>query len=90
MLALISPAKSLDLSPPPVAVHATQPALLAESEVLVKRCRRLSEAELAALMKISPKLARLNRDRFRAFSLPFDESNATRWVFSRQQPPRRS
>ncbi|RMF86879.1 MAG: peroxide stress protein YaaA [Nitrospirae bacterium] len=77
MIALLSPAKSLNLAPPRQPLETTLPALLADTELLVERCRALSEAELAALMRISPKLARLNRDRFHAFHLPFRPDNAT-------------
>lgn len=76
MLALLSPAKSLDLTPPPVAVEATQPVLLEESARLVAVARRLSATEIGALMKVSPTLAERTRDRFHAFVLPFDGINA--------------
>jgi len=76
VLALLSPAKSLDLTPPPEAVEATQPVLLEASARLVARARRLSATEIGALMKVSPTLAERTRDRFRAFALPFDASNA--------------
>jgi len=76
MLALLSPAKSLDLSPPPAGIEASEPALLPESVRLAKVARRLTEAEVGRLMEISPKLAALTCGRFRAFRTPFDATNA--------------
>ncbi|EAR52933.1 hypothetical protein OG2516_10736 [Oceanicola granulosus HTCC2516] len=65
MLTVISPAKSLDESP--VAVTPTEPAFAADALRLAKSARNLTLGELKRLMSISDDLARLNRDRFRAF-----------------------
>jgi uncharacterized protein len=69
MLTVISPAKKLDLSPLslPADMEPTEPAFAAEASALARVARRLSVADLQALMDISEPLARLNRDRFRAF-----------------------
>lgn len=66
MLTVLSPAKSLDMSP--VDVDPTQPAFQADALRLVKTARNLTLGDLRGLMDISDDLARLNRDRFRAFS----------------------
>jgi hypothetical protein len=63
MLTVISPAKSLDLTPVTDAV--TAPRFAQETAALVTRARRLTLKELRALMSISEDLARLNRDRYR-------------------------
>lgn len=76
MLALLSPAKSLDLSPP-VAVEATLPALMAETEALMATTRRLSPGEIQRLMRVSNTLARLTFERFHGFVLPLDRANGT-------------
>ncbi|MBF0159572.1 MAG: peroxide stress protein YaaA [Magnetococcales bacterium] len=68
MLALISPAKTLDTSPSLLGLAGTQPDFGADALQLVHQLKQLSEAELAALLHISPALARLNSERFRAFS----------------------
>ncbi|WP_116132784.1 peroxide stress protein YaaA [Tropicimonas sp. IMCC34043] len=67
MLVVISPAKRLDWSEVP-DLTTTRPAFLAEANRLADVARRLSAADLAALMGLSPQLAMLNRDRFAAFS----------------------
>ncbi|MCC5973157.1 MAG: peroxide stress protein YaaA [Rubellimicrobium sp.] len=65
MLTLISPAKSLDLSPAPVT--PTAPLWPDEANRLARTARNLTLGGLRELMDISDDLARLNRDRFRAF-----------------------
>lgn len=76
MLAVLSPAKSLDLSPPPVEVKSEPPALMDETQELMKTTRNLSQKKIRELMKLSEDLAKLNYDRFRSFELPFTEANA--------------
>ena len=63
MLTVISPAKSLKAVPAPVP--ATEPRLLQRTEALLPILRDLGADDLAALMRLSPKLAGLNRDRYR-------------------------
>lgn len=65
MLIVISPAKSLDMEP--VSVAVTQPDFQADAISLAKTSRNLTLGALKDLMSISDDLARLNRDRFKAF-----------------------
>ncbi|ETX27676.1 peroxide stress protein YaaA [Roseivivax isoporae] len=66
MLTVISPAKRLDWSPRDVTM--TDPAFEADAQKLARTMRNLTLGDLARLMDLSEDLARLNRDRFRAFS----------------------
>ncbi len=66
MLVVISPAKSLDMDP--VQVQATQPVYQDDAVRLAKTARGLTLGDLKSLMSISDDLARLNRDRFKAFA----------------------
>ncbi|MEX0283893.1 MAG: peroxide stress protein YaaA [Paracoccaceae bacterium] len=66
MLVVISPAKRLDWAERNVAM--TQPDFLEDANRLAKTARNLTLRDLQALMHLSPNLARLNRDRFRAFA----------------------
>ena len=76
MLALLSPAKSLDLeSPLPTRKH-TEPRLLEASEELVRVMRGKSVSQVAELMGISDELAALNVERYTSFELPFTTRNA--------------
>ncbi|MBL4850148.1 MAG: peroxide stress protein YaaA [Planctomycetes bacterium] len=76
MLALISPAKRLDLEPWSIGRRPTQPDLLAETELLADRCRALTPPDLRELMSISEALAELNFNRFQEFATPFTPKNA--------------
>ena len=60
MLAVISPAKTLDLSPPDSAIEYTQPELLEHAEQLVEVMKKKNKADIGKLMSISDKLAELN------------------------------
>ena len=66
MLVTISPAKSLDLSP--VDLTPTAPQFADDAVRLAKTMRGQTLGQLRDLMGISDDLARLNRDRFKAFS----------------------
>ena len=70
MLVVVSPAKRLDWDP--VATETTTPALHDEAEKLVKTARNLTLGDLQKLMALSPDLAKLNRDRFKAFEMEPD------------------
>ena len=65
MLTVISPAKSLDLTPD--CTVGTTPAFQTDAARLAATARGLTLRDLRGLMDISDDLARLNRDRFRAF-----------------------
>ena len=67
MLMLLSPAKTLDFSPPPGELPVTHPAFARDTAALAKIARKLKAADLRRLMGISDKLATLNVQRFRDF-----------------------
>lgn len=66
MIAVLSPAKTLDLDTP-LPFPATGARFAAEAATLAKAASHLTQKRLAELMKISPALAKLNADRFRDF-----------------------
>ena len=70
MLILLSPAKTLDLTP--VDTTYSQPRFLDHTAELADLLRRKSATELGALMSISDKLAELNYGRYQDFRLPLD------------------
>ncbi len=85
MLLILSPSKTQDFeTPAPHGLKASAPALLRESEILVKELRRLSAPKLERLMEISPKLAALNAARYQAFRTPFTQENARPALFAFQ------
>ncbi|MFZ5964371.1 peroxide stress protein YaaA [Thalassococcus sp. BH17M4-6] len=75
MLVVISPAKRLDWSERDLP--ATDPAYQADAVRLAKTARNLTLGGLKDLMGLSDDLARLNRDRFKAFA-EAPEAEATR------------
>jgi len=76
MLAILSPAKTLDMTPRVKRLSHTVPVLLDQSEELVSVLKKKSEPQLAKLMNISSQLATLNRDRYSEWSIPFSPENA--------------
>ena len=68
MLAVISPAKTLDYQSDIPSLAVTEPAFRPDAERLAKAAARLSKKKLGELMHISDKLAELNAERFRSFA----------------------
>ena len=66
MILVLSPAKTLDLSPVEDA-PATNPAFPKQTAALARLAKRLKRADLRRLMDISEPLAELNVQRFKAF-----------------------
>jgi cytoplasmic iron level regulating protein YaaA (DUF328/UPF0246 family) len=82
MLALISPAKTLDYeSALPTDLH-TLPRLLEHSQQLIDVSRKLSATDIANLMSVSEKIAKLNVDRFHDWQSDFNFSNARQALFA--------
>ena len=76
MLAVISPAKRLDFTTPAPTHKHSVPVFMQESKELIGALREQSPADLAALMKISSKLADLNYQRYAEWKTPFTKDNA--------------
>jgi len=76
MLAVISPAKTLDFENPPLVDDHTIPDFLDHSEKLIAKLRKVSKKKLGALMSISKDLAALNNQRYQDWQLPFTPENA--------------
>ncbi len=75
MLLLISPAKTLDLTPSKLDYNS-QPELLDDSERLNKKLRSLNAVNLQKLMGISEKIADSNVLWNQSFKRPFTSENA--------------
>ncbi|RZL59682.1 MAG: peroxide stress protein YaaA [Sphingomonas sp.] len=67
MIAVLSPAKTLDYESPIPDVAPTRPRFAREAETLAAAASHLTQKKLSELMHISPALAKLNADRFRDF-----------------------
>ena len=82
MLVVVSPAKNLDYITPVTTELFSQPALLDDTQSLLKVCQTLTPADLSSLMGISDKLALLNAERFATFEMPFTSENARQAAFA--------
>lgn len=76
MLAVLSPAKSLDFSPAPDALPHTRPDLAEDTRQLATVTRTLGPGDLKRLMSISDALADLNHARFQVFGDPRPQETA--------------
>lgn len=82
MLALISPAKTLDFESAVKNFPVSQPSLTDYSEQLIEICRTYSPQALASLMSISDKLAGLNVARYAEWQKDHNTQNARAALFA--------
>ena len=75
MIALLSPAKTLDETPVN-GMPTTQTRLQDKSLQLIKKLRRNSVGSIQELMGVSEKLAKLNTQRYKAYQETFTNENA--------------
>nr|WKN38740.1 peroxide stress protein YaaA [Tunicatimonas sp. TK19036] len=78
MLTILSPSKTQDFSNGHNHTFLThsEPALLTESKKLVKELKKKSVQDIEKLMDVSEKIATLNYERYKNFSVPFTADNA--------------
>lgn len=76
MLAVISPAKTLDFDTPLATAKFSLPEFTKESGELVKNLKKIPPSGIAELMSISDKLAELNHRRFSEWRADFDNEAA--------------
>ena len=82
MMTVISPAKTFDFDTPLPSKRYSQPLFLKRAIALIKCMKKMSKLELTRLMNISPALAALNYDRYRAWHTPFTPANARPALFA--------
>jgi len=82
MLIVVSPAKTLDFETQAHTEQFSQPDFLDQSQQLVKQMREISPQDIAAMMKISDKLAALNAARYEQWQVPFTPENAKQAVLA--------
>ena len=81
MIAILSPAKTLDFNSDYKLNNFTIPAFMSESKYLVDELRRYSSTELSNLMNLSPSLSDLNFQRYQDWDINFDLSNSRQSIF---------
>jgi len=82
MLAIISPAKTLDFESAVKNFPVSQPHFTDYSEQLIEVCRKLSPQDLSSLMSISDKLAGLNVARFAEWTKIHNKNNSRAALFA--------
>ena len=82
MLAIISPAKTLDFERVVKNFPVSQPHFTDYSEQLIEVCRKLSPQDLSSLMSISDKLAGLNAARFAEWTKIHNKNNSRAALFA--------
>ena len=78
MLAILSPAKTLDFESPLTTDQHSAPEFTKESTALIKTLRQLEPSDIGSLMGISDKLAVLNHNRYAHWSANFDDASGAR------------
>lgn len=81
MLAIISPAKTLDNTPQKTETF-TLPRLLPQTKTLVTIMKKKKAGDLMKLMDISEKLAILNYQRYKQFSPEYTQENSNAALFT--------
>ena len=82
MLAILSPAKTLDYQTPLTTKKSSQADFNRESSELMSTLRKFAPADIASLMKISDKLAELNHRRYAEWRSQADEDNGRPALFA--------
>src|SRR5690606_27530386 len=67
MIVVVSPAKTLDFESKVDCPEITSPLFLETTWTLMQEAKKLNEQEIAKLMKLGPKLSKLNFERFQSF-----------------------
>lgn len=82
MLLLLSPAKSLDFSPPAPGLAHSQPLFMRQAAELIDILRQQSPQQIAALMHLSDSLSGLNVARYQAWRTTVTADNAKQAVLA--------
>lgn len=82
MIAVISPAKSLDFKSKAITNVYSLPAFLPESKKINELLREMKKSDLMSMMSISAKLAELNVERNLRWETPFTPENAKQAILA--------
>lgn len=83
MIAIVSPAKTLDFETP-VAAEKTKSRFFNESKELLETLKKQDESDLQRLMSISDSLAQLNVERYQKFSSRHTDKNSKQSMYAFQ------
>ncbi len=82
MLVTLSPSKGQDFeSPTPSSIY-TIPDQLEDSQLLINEAKKLNVEDVRELMEVSENISSLNVERFKNWSIPFNNKNAKPALFA--------
>lgn len=76
MIIILSPAKTFNEKRQDYVFKPTQPSFLNESQALVNKLKKQSIKSLESLMSVNRKIAKMNKDRYESWQLPFTPENS--------------
>ena len=82
MIAVLSPAKTLDYEPQTLSFESTLPQFAQESASLIKTLKSKSKKSIQNLMKVSEALAELNVSRYKSFDETFQSDPVKAAIFA--------
>jgi uncharacterized protein len=82
MLIVLSPAKSLDFTAPPLSAPMSAPQMADHTAELAAVAKKLRVIDLKRMMDLSDALAKLNRERFQAFLPDSEEGLQAAFAFN--------
>jgi cytoplasmic iron level regulating protein YaaA (DUF328/UPF0246 family) len=82
MIITLSPSKGQDFETPALTKKYSRPADIKDSELLIRELRKITAADLQALMDVSSNIAGLNVGRYQSFKTPFTTKNARQAIFA--------
>ena len=82
MIIVLSPSKGQTFDRPVPVTTYSLPDHLVQSKILIDELRKMKVPDLQRLMGVSEKIATLNVERYRNFSIPFTPQNAKQALFA--------
>ena len=82
MLIILSPAKTLDFDTASPTVKSTKPPMLTKAEELIRVMQGKDVEEIRQLMKVSEKIAALNIERYRDWSIENNKSQGKQAIYA--------
>ena len=82
MIAIVSPAKSLDFESKPTYDFSTKPVFSEEANYLAKKLESLSKKKLKSLMSISDNLTELNYQRYKNWNFNGSTTNKKQAIYA--------
>ena len=83
MIMLLSPSKNMQGCVYDDAI--SQPTFINEAQSIIKELNKMNVSDIQKFMNISEKLASINHERFKKWTLPFNKTNSSPAIYSFQE-----